>query len=171
MATFTGTAGFDSADAVAGTLVGFTGGTIAELQDATGDVFIGGFNVDTVVAGGGDDFLQVNEGEFADDYNGGAGTDVLDLSGLTADTATVDLSAGTYTTSIGGGTRSISSVEQVWGGGAGDAIRGRSSGSDTLKGTGGADLLDVELTGDSLDGGAGDDTIYAMTAADPTGSG
>ena len=37
MATFTGTDGKDIADATNGMLTGFTGGTLAELQDAIGD--------------------------------------------------------------------------------------------------------------------------------------
>ena len=41
MATFTGTAGADVADASTGTLTGFTGGTQAALQDGIGDTFIG----------------------------------------------------------------------------------------------------------------------------------
>ena len=37
MATFEGTAGNDIADASTGTLIGFTGGTVAELVDGAGD--------------------------------------------------------------------------------------------------------------------------------------
>ena len=55
MATFTGTNNPDTANATTGTLIGFTGGTVAELQDAIGDTFNGLGGIDTIIAGSGDD--------------------------------------------------------------------------------------------------------------------
>ncbi len=66
MATFAGTGAADHADAAAGTLIGFTGGSLAELQDASGDIFSG---LD------GNDFF--NGGAGNDAYMGGAGSDVF----------------------------------------------------------------------------------------------
>jgi len=57
MATFTGTNGNDSVNASSGSLVGFTGGTVAELQDAIGDTFNGLDGNDTISAGLGNDII------------------------------------------------------------------------------------------------------------------
>ena len=78
-ATFTGTSGDDTANAGNGTLTGFTGGTVAQLQDATGDTFLLGDGSDSVVAGSGNDaFVFANAG-FATgkSIDGGAGTDTI----------------------------------------------------------------------------------------------
>jgi Ca2+-binding RTX toxin-like protein len=58
MATFTGTSGADVADATTGTLTGFSGGTVTELQDATGDTFIAQGGADSIVAGSGNDNMR-----------------------------------------------------------------------------------------------------------------
>jgi Ca2+-binding RTX toxin-like protein len=103
MALFIGTSGNDVATAFNGTLVGFTGGTLAELTDGIGDTFnsgngndtvIGGSGNDTILGGGdndrlsgdagndtvlgdlGDDTLFGGDGD--DTVSGGAGNDVLD---------------------------------------------------------------------------------------------
>ena len=77
MATFTGTGGTDVADATTGTLTGFSGGTVAQLQDAAGDTFTGGDGADTIVAGSGNDTFNIATGDFnaGESLNGGAGTD------------------------------------------------------------------------------------------------
>ena len=67
MTIFTGSTANDLANAETGALVGFTGGTIADLQDLVGDSFLGGGLDDEVVAGGGNDTVS-----------GGAGDDRLD---------------------------------------------------------------------------------------------
>jgi Ca2+-binding RTX toxin-like protein len=84
LATFTGGVGDDVADAITGTLTGFTEGTLAELQDSLGDSFIGDTGNDTVVGGSGNDSLSGGEGNDSliggDGYNffiGGAGNDTL----------------------------------------------------------------------------------------------
>src|SRR3954471_9556439 len=108
MTTFTGTSGNDVANATSGTLTGFTGGTIAQLQDGTGDVINGLGGADTVVAGAGADTITGGTG--ADSLIGGLGADtfVIVAGGLaagetingTAETATDDTLrfdlAGTY---------------------------------------------------------------------------
>src|SRR5690349_2064300 len=75
MAIFTGTTGNDVANATNGTLAGFTGGLLAELQDAVGDTFEGLAGNDTVVAGAGED--TINGGDGADILSGGAGDDTI----------------------------------------------------------------------------------------------
>ena len=81
MATFNGTNNPDTANATgAGTLIGFSGGTIAELQDNIGDLFFGMDEADVVVAGPGPD--SINGGEGNDTLDGGPGADgVLGLEG------------------------------------------------------------------------------------------
>src|SRR5262245_5661974 len=104
MATFTGTAGDDSADATTGTISGFSGGSVPELQDGVGDTVDGLGGDDTVVAGTGDDTLNgddgndlltggdgddtLNGGDGSDGLVGGADDDILDGGGGTGfDTA------------------------------------------------------------------------------------
>jgi len=58
MATFLGTNGADVANAITGQLTGFTGGTLAELQDAIGDVFYPFTGQDTIFAGSGSDLFH-----------------------------------------------------------------------------------------------------------------
>ena len=63
MATFTGTGGNDVANATNGTLTGFTGGTVAELQDGVGDTFNAGDGADSIVAGAGNDTVNGGGGD------------------------------------------------------------------------------------------------------------
>src|SRR5688572_9564076 len=98
MATFNGTAGNDVANATTGTLTGFSGGTVAELQDGTGDTFNGQAGTDTLVAGSGGDTINVDQGEFtgAESYDGGLGTDTLNFTGVTDGNALI-ITGGTVT--------------------------------------------------------------------------
>ena len=85
MATFTGTAGNDVANATGGgTLTGFTGGTLAQLTDAQGDTFNGLAGNDNIVSGSGDDIINggagndfINAGTGNNDITGGAGADTM----------------------------------------------------------------------------------------------
>ncbi len=98
MATFNGTTGNDVANTTTGTLTGFSGGTVAQLQDSSGDTFNGGNGADTIVAGSGDDTINLANGQFAagEQINGGAnsGSGTRDQIVLTNAT-TVDFSLGT----------------------------------------------------------------------------
>jgi Ca2+-binding RTX toxin-like protein len=115
MATFTGTVNGDAANAGLGILTGFTGGTLAQLQDGVGDIFQGNGGNDTISAGGGndtidggagDDSLLGNNGDDVltggaglDTFNGGAGFDALlyssDAANGGAAGVTVNLQTGT----------------------------------------------------------------------------
>jgi VCBS repeat-containing protein len=76
MATFTATAGITNvANAQTGELEGFTGGTLAELQDEAGDLFIGSDGSDLIVAGPGGDTIIGGPG--ADYMLGTAGPDLF----------------------------------------------------------------------------------------------
>ncbi|MBB5534796.1 DUF4082 domain-containing protein [Rhizobium giardinii] len=98
MATFTGTSGTDRANATTGTLTGFTGGTVAQLQDASGDTFNGGGGADEIVAGSGDDTINLGAGQFVagESIEGGANSasGTRDQIVLTAG-GTTNLSVGT----------------------------------------------------------------------------
>ena len=76
MATFTGGNGNDTANASTGTLTGFGVGTVAQLQDSSGDTFTGGTGADTIVAGSGDDTINIANGNFVagEFINGGGNT-------------------------------------------------------------------------------------------------
>jgi Ca2+-binding RTX toxin-like protein len=114
MATFTGTTGNDTANATTGTLTGFSGGTVAQLQDAIGDTFNGGNGADAIVAGSGDDTINLGSGQFVagESIQGGANSasGIRDQLVLTA--------SGTFNFSLG----VVSGIETLTG----------SSGSDTV---------------------------------------
>ncbi|MGH6644927.1 MAG: hypothetical protein ACRED3_19760, partial [Bradyrhizobium sp.] len=79
MTNFTGTSGADIAIAGIGALSGFTGGTVAQLQDSLGDQFF---------AGGGNDIITVTNaasnrlvgGDGADTMRGGSGGDTFNFN-------------------------------------------------------------------------------------------
>jgi VCBS repeat-containing protein len=88
MATFVASpSGPNIADASSGTLTGYTGGTLAELQDTIGDVFVGSAGDDFIVAGAGGDTIYGSPG--ADHAFGGAGPDLFVFN-------TGDTEAGDY---------------------------------------------------------------------------
>ena len=102
MATFTGTSGNDVA--ANPTLTGFTGGTLAELTDATGDTFNAGDGADSVQAGSGADTVNGEGGN--DTLFGGGGTDSItggtgnDFIGGNSGNDTLDGGDGTDTISF-----------------------------------------------------------------------
>src|SRR5262245_409363 len=113
MATFTGTAGNDVADVSGGgTLTGFTGGTLAQLTDATGDTFNGLAGNDRIVSGSGNDII--NGGAGNDFINAGAGDNDI-TGGPGADT----MIAGTGANDFFIGSGEFEAGESIDGGGAG----------------------------------------------------
>lgn len=76
MATFVGTSNADTANAQTGTLEGFTGGSLSELQDGAGDTFYGLAGADNIIAGTGNDTISGGGGN--DTLNAGDGNDHLD---------------------------------------------------------------------------------------------
>jgi Ca2+-binding RTX toxin-like protein len=112
----------------------------------------GGAGNDTLIGGGGNDRLV-----------GGAGTDTASYGGLAA--VTVNLGSTAAQNTVGAGTDTISTVENLIGSSGSDTLTGSAganridgaSGNDTIRGLGGNDVLI---------GGAGTDTVsYAGTAA------
>ena len=163
MATFNGTNGDDTADATNGTLIGFTGGTAAELQDATGDTFNPGGGADTVVASSGDDTINGFLG--ADSVDGGAGTDdtLLLTSGPFTDLASAtdgqltNVEIINATSAIG----TLNFANQT----EGFIINGGPSFLN-LTGSAGADTITTGGSTDTITGGSGHDTINGGLGTD-----
>ncbi|MEQ1955178.1 calcium-binding protein [Mesorhizobium sp. CN2-181] len=104
MTEFVGTDAGEIADATDGTLFGFTGGTVADLTDADGDIFRALDGGDVIESGAGDDTLDGGAGD--DFLNGGAGSDQL-IGGLGDDSYEVDSLGDTVVEEAGEGTDSI----------------------------------------------------------------
>ena len=178
MTTFTGTAGNDIANATTGTLTGFTGGTVAQLQDLIGDIFIGLAGNDSVVAGGGDDSFRGLAGN--DTFNGGAGFDEVrydqDAANGGGGAVTVNLATGVATDGFGN-TDTLISVEYVRGTNFADSIIGNASdniftglgGNDTINGGAGQDEMRYDR--DAAAGGAGAVTVNLATGVATDGFG
>ncbi|WP_442579021.1 calcium-binding protein [Mesorhizobium sp. ASY16-5R] len=107
MTEFVGTTGVDKADATDSVLSGFTGGTIADLIDANGDVFRGLEGDDAIESGAGIDTLYGGAGN--DLLNGGAGSDEL-VGGIGDDSYEVDSLGDTIIEGTDEGTDSIFAV-------------------------------------------------------------
>ncbi|MGO4836999.1 hypothetical protein AB4144_32610, partial [Rhizobiaceae sp. 2RAB30] len=109
------TNGNDVANASTGTLTGFSGGTVAQLQDAAGDTFNGGNGADTIVAGAGDDTINIGNGQFVagESIQGGgnSASGTRDQIVLTSSGTTVDFSIGT-----------VSGIETLTGSVLGDTV-------------------------------------------------
>ena len=180
MATFIGTTGDDIADATTGTLTGFTGGTVAELQDSTGDTFIGrpstgaADGADSIVAGSGDDNMRGLAGN--DTLNGGGGIDEVryDRDSASGGVAGVNVNLATGLATDGfGNTDTLFNIEQIRGTNAVDTLTGGASangadigeirtGFESYRGLGGNDIIsggagfdEVRHDQDAANGGAG----------------
>lgn len=132
------------------------------------DFLDGGTGIDRLYGGDGDDTLIGGNDTANDSLFGGAGTDTADYSRYLTDltpnpsftnnntAVNVNLATGVAT---GRGTDSLSSIENVLGGGGADIITGNDA-ANLLYGGGGADILYGGIGVDTIDGGAGSDTIY-----------
>jgi Ca2+-binding RTX toxin-like protein len=176
MATLEGGSGGDSligVDAENDSLWGDSGGDTLRGGPAVGtgagnDFLDGGTGSDLLYGGDGDDTLIGGSGGGNDTLYGGAGVDTADfsrnLTNLTPAPAfavnntavNVNLATGVAT---GLGTDSLFGIENVIGGGGGDAITGNDA-ANLLDGGGGSDLLYGAVGADTLIGGDGTDTLY-----------
>lgn len=170
MAVFIGTAASDQADAPNGVLIGLTGGTIVELQDATGDSFDAGASDDVIAAGAGNDLVyagdgidNIDGGDGDDVLRGGAGADVI-VGGAGVDTIDFDDAFAIFVNlglGIGASNQadgdSYSGIENVFGGIYNDVLLGN-DGVNRLEGRNGDDILIGGLGADVLIGGNGVDT-------------
>ncbi len=191
MATFNGTTGNDVANAGNGTLTGFTGGTVAELQDGVGDLFNGNNGADTIfaaggadtiLAGAGDDFLAGRGG--ADSLDGGTGFDEVryDLDAAAGGGAgvTVNLGSGTATDGFGLADTLVS-IEAVRGTAQVDNLTGSNrtdeqeqfsglAGNDIINGQGGFDEVRYDRDAGAGGGGAVTVNLALGTATDGFGN-
>jgi Ca2+-binding RTX toxin-like protein len=116
------------------------------------NVITGGLGADILNGGAGNDTFRYVLGEGLDEIDGGAGSDTLDYT-VTASAVSVNLGLVTPTAT---GLASLSGIENVTGGSAGDTLIGNAD-ANTLTGADGAD---------TLDGKEGTDTaVYAATLA------
>lgn len=127
LATFTGTANHDRIDSRTGTIQGFTGGTLGDLNDAA---------IDTIYGGAGNDFVYAGPG--TESVYGEGGDDTLD--------AGPNPGFGAYYSYLygGAGNDTLSSVESgyvyMFGGAGADTLHFR-SGFGEGEGGAGADIL------------------------------
>ncbi len=171
---FIGGTGGDLADAGAGLLTGFTGGTLADLRDAIGDHFLGNGGGDVISAGTGNDLLEGGLG--ADTLSGGGGDDTIDggfgqdvmEGGAGINTVTFVSSSGAMKVSLllgtayGAGSDILTNFANVIGSGFDDTLTGDSA-ANQLCGMDGNDSLIGGEGDDSLWGGAGDDRFTDLT--------
>ena len=126
------------------------------------DTMLGGFNTDSVNGGAGDDRIIVLDGEFFDNVDGGTGTDTLDHSDVTRSGDVFDFQAGEIISTFATGTPTIANIEVYLDGSGSNTII--SDGSGAYFGNGGNDLMFSGLgTAETLDGGAGIDTLNTTT--------
>lgn len=130
------------------------------------DVLDGGSGADFEYGGDGDDrfLLNTNLGD-GNTFDGGAGRDVLDLTGIGGSASAVTIILDSHISGLGGAS-TITGVEDVWGSsGASEWIYGGAA-ANRLYGNGGADVLDGQGGNDSLYGGDGNDWVFDASGAD-----
>ena len=138
------------------------GGTREDfLSGGAGRDILSGRAADDFLRGGnGDDVLGGGEGD--DRLDGGQGVDTASYTSATQ-AVTIDLSLGAQDT-IGAGTDTLISIENVTGSAYADSLAG-SSGRNLIEGGGGDDFLEGRGGGDRFEGGDGVDTVsYAWSA-------
>lgn len=140
--------------------------------EAGNDTLSDGAGRDVASGGEGDDVFVVSLDGESDRFDGGEGSDTLDLTATVSGVA-VDLAAGT---SVGNetGHDAVASIETVLGGAGDDVFTGSSAnetlrggeGRDSLSGGGGADILDGGADEDALFDGAGTDIVLGGAGDD-----
>jgi predicted extracellular nuclease/2',3'-cyclic-nucleotide 2'-phosphodiesterase (5'-nucleotidase family) len=187
--TIDGKGGEDRIDGLAGddTLLGGAGDDLIEggegndhidggadddviFGDAGNDTLTGGLGNDVIKGNAGDDtFVVTSATDGRDSYDGGAGIDTLDLSGL-AQSVNLTLKDGATTYA----TDTIENIENVIGGSAADKLTGNAldnvltgnAGDDTVKGGAGDDVIKGGAGNDILTGGAGLDRFVFDSVGD-----
>jgi Ca2+-binding RTX toxin-like protein len=135
---------------------------------AGADLLLDNAGQDTVLGGKGNDHVAVALDGDRDVYDGGAGTDTLDLSS-SGSAVDVDLAEGSAEgCEIGDNT--VAGFEIVKGGSGGDTISG-TWGNETLTGGAGDDRIDGRGGNDSLEGGMGNDTLADGAGQDTVSGG
>lgn len=132
---------------------------VDEIHGGEGnDIIEGGTGRDSIYGGDGNDILRILEDEWYDFSHGGNGIDTLDHSASTYTGNVIDFENGTM---IGEGTGHVliqmTGIEKYLDGSGSNTII--SSGSGEYFGNGGDDLMQSDFGIESMDGGAGIDTI------------
>jgi len=148
------------------------GGGDDTLSGGSGnDRLTGEAGTDTLLGGAGDDVLAPGSSGIASGemYDGGTGTDTLDMSAMTAAGYTIDLSANllrwiSTVVILPSITATVRNVENVIGAGGNDTITGDAN-ANVLHGGDGNDLITGEGGVDMLYGDAGDDTLRASSSS------
>ena len=123
--------------AAAAVLTGTTALNIDASALTYGIKLIGNAGANVLTGGSGNDTLQGGAGN--DTLNGGAGFDYADYSNATT-AITANLSLTTSQNTVGAGSDTLTNIEGLLGGSAGDTLTGNSS-DNTLYGRGGNDTL------------------------------
>ncbi|WP_076342752.1 Calx-beta domain-containing protein [Brachymonas chironomi] len=132
------------------------------VGNAGNDSLQGGAGNDTLEGGMGDDLLDGGEGN--DVINGGSGSDTATYA-LAATGVTVDLSNSRAQDTVGSGTDTLISIENLQGSQYDDILKGNAN-SNTLSGEDGNDILDGGGDNDLLFGGNGNDTLISGVGND-----
>ena len=168
--TLNGDAGRDAIHGDAGndTLNGGDGGDIFFLIDSGNDTYNGGAPIGTAVINDlwADAIILGGVADAMDTVRNLKGNFVTFL--ITTTPGTIDLSTGSFDAGThGGGPKTFTGIENVFGGDGADTISGDvlgnylsgQDGNDTINGKAGNDLLDGNGGADTLTGGAGADTF------------
>ncbi|HSW11804.1 MAG TPA: calcium-binding protein [Solimonas sp.] len=176
--TIIGNVQLGSGDDVVDTLHGRIDGAV--IGDLGNDRLIGSDTAgDSLIGGGGDDFLEGNGGNDtltggsgADELSGGAGIDTVSYSGaassVTANLANASLNAGDAQGD------NYDTIENLVGSSLDDSLTGNGSanrlsggnGNDSLNGADGNDHLNGGSGADTMAGGGGDDVFIIDNSAD-----
>jgi Ca2+-binding RTX toxin-like protein len=178
MATFTGNDANNTADAVGGVLVGFSGGKLAQLRDAIGDTINGLGGNDFIFGGSGNDIINAGAASDAgtrhDIVIGGRGADTFNVDAENAENTiviysfeggangiTANLETGTVLDTFGftdtlNGVRFLVATNGIDNliGSFGDDIIAPGRGSDFVNGNDGNNILAYYFISDGLGGGS-----------------
>jgi Ca2+-binding RTX toxin-like protein len=158
----------DGAVSVASLIAGDDGDNSLNGTENADDISGGGGN-DTLFGRGGDDRVDggtgddvLHGGDGNDDLRGGTGRDAASYAQAAA-AVRVDLGISGAQATGGGGTDTLTDIEDLAGSAFDDTLIGNGA-ANRLSGGAGNDVL-VGSTGDILDGGAGNDTVSYANAA------
>jgi Ca2+-binding RTX toxin-like protein len=130
--------------------------------DANANTISGGAGNDTIDGGLGDDLLDGGAGD--DKLTGNTGIDTVSYASATAG-VTVNLTTTKAQNTIGAGSDTLATIENLTGSGFNDRLTG-STADNAINGGAGNDVIDGASGNDTLDGGAGNDTLTGNTGTD-----
>lgn len=158
----TGGAGIDTL--ILGTIENLLGSLHNDILtgDGADNVLIGLAGDDTLTGGNGNDLLLDGVGD--DVLTGGSGQDTASYGTATGAVA-VDLTIGVAQNTVGAGSDTLTSIENLSGSDFGDVLRGDGA-DNVLSGWIGNDALNGGVGNDTLIGGVGDDTLNGGIGTD-----